>query len=342
MGIVISDELDPLFETGVLLYCSSKKFNAKDRIIAELNGLGINGEAFYQKHFSIIKRYLRYFKKNMVVIEGKEFFFNAQEDFFALALKILVENREWIDDFGGVSDLEVRSLIAFMLENRQSTRLPDKEKMPILEGSSEIIDFLQKQDITEEMKWHFMEFMSRPKYWLEVLFECISANIPAYEQAVYVVRRPYAEVLKRYRNYTEAHADDLQKRYGPDRVVSPTLIAPVQQMDTFTRGYHGMLNEFISRKDRNPDAIKDSLVMKMKALGDRSKLEILCTLKEQPKYNLELADSLKLSTSTVSHHMSVLFNCGLVSVQKKNAKVYYCVETEAIEEMAADLQHLLG
>lgn len=342
MGIVISDELDPLFETGVLLYCCSNKLDTKEYTVAELNSLGINGEAFYQKHFSIIKRYLRYFKRNMAATEGKEFFFNAQEDFFALAQKILVEHRDWMEDFGSVSEREVRSLIAYMLENRQSTELPDKEKMPLLEGSSGIIDFLQKQDIPEGLKWHFMEFLSRPKYWLELLFDCVRANIPAYEQAIQVVKRPYAELLKRYKIYIQANADALEKKYGAGREVHPTLIGPILQTVTYTRGYHGLLNEYISRRDRNPDTIKDSLAMKMKALGDRSKLEILCTLKEEPKYNLELADSLKLSTSTVSHHMSVLFNCGLVTVEKKNSKVYYHVDTEAIEEMAADLQQLLG
>lgn len=62
------------------------------------------------------------------------------------------------------------------------------------------------------------------------------------------------------------------------------------------------------------------LLSALKALGDGSKFEILQLLQISPRYNLEIAEELKLSAPTVSHHMSVLLENGLVDVEKKMGK----------------------
>ena len=52
----------------------------------------------------------------------------------------------------------------------------------------------------------------------------------------------------------------------------------------------------------------------MKAFGDKSKFEILYSLKESPKYNLEIAEQLHLTAATMSHHVNILLSQGLVTV----------------------------
>ena len=39
-------------------------------------------------------------------------------------------------------------------------------------------------------------------------------------------------------------------------------------------------------------SIKEEVIRQSKALADKSKLDILCSLKESSKYNLELAEAL--------------------------------------------------
>ena len=83
------------------------------------------------------------------------------------------------------------------------------------------------------------------------------------------------------------------------------------------------------------------MLIKLKALSDGSKLGIIASLKVSPKYNLEIAQHLGLTAATMSHHMSVLLNCGLVGVEKREGKVYYHIEKENLQELINELKETL-
>ena len=77
----------------------------------------------------------------------------------------------------------------------------------------------------------------------------------------------------------------------------------------------------------------------LKAISDNSKFDILLSLIKAPKYNLELAEELNLSAATISHHMNVLLTCHLVSVEKRDGRVYYTLSKSTIENLLLDLHN---
>ena len=57
---------------------------------------------------------------------------------------------------------------------------------------------------------------------------------------------------------------------------------------------------------------------------------------------MELAQELGLSAATMSHHMSALLTCGLVRLTKREGRVYYSLERQAVRRMLTTLeQHFL-
>lgn len=66
-------------------------------------------------------------------------------------------------------------------------------------------------------------------------------------------------------------------------------------------------------------------------LGDRTRFDILCYLRKQSAYGLELSNHLKLSRNTIHHHMSKLINYGLVVCTTDGKRVYYSLDNEAFE-----------
>ena len=80
-------------------------------------------------------------------------------------------------------------------------------------------------------------------------------------------------------------------------------------------------------------------MMKTKILSDKSKLEILLSLREKPKYSLELAEAMSLSPSTTSHHMNLLVISGLVTIQKHGGKSYYHINEEGIQKLKGELDY---
>lgn len=70
----------------------------------------------------------------------------------------------------------------------------------------------------------------------------------------------------------------------------------------------------------------------LKLLSDKSKFEILASIKEKKAYGSELAKQLDLTTATISHHMGALLSAGLIQMEKEDTRVYYSGKTEELRE----------
>lgn len=70
-----------------------------------------------------------------------------------------------------------------------------------------------------------------------------------------------------------------------------------------------------------------------KALNDRTRRDILDLLKDKDMTAGEIADKFNISKPSISHHLDILKNAGLVSCEKKGQFVIYAISTTIIEEL---------
>lgn len=91
------------------------------------------------------------------------------------------------------------------------------------------------------------------------------------------------------------------------------------------------------------DSVDDAhLLRQLKALSDKTRLEILRLLAKHPYYNQELADALKLTQPTISHHMGELRVSGLVRAELHNNAKQYSLYPNFADILADDLKNFLG
>lgn len=81
----------------------------------------------------------------------------------------------------------------------------------------------------------------------------------------------------------------------------------------------------------------DELLTFFKALADANRLKIVGLLARQPYTVEQLAALLKVSPSTVSHHLSKLAEAGLVSASAQSYYNFYRLENAQIQSMARRL-----
>ena len=74
-----------------------------------------------------------------------------------------------------------------------------------------------------------------------------------------------------------------------------------------------------------------------KALADENRLKIIGLLAGQPSTVENLAKSLALGASTVSHHLAKLSKAGLVSARAEGHYYYYSLNVDALQEKARRL-----
>ena len=81
----------------------------------------------------------------------------------------------------------------------------------------------------------------------------------------------------------------------------------------------------------------DSLLSFFKALSDANRLKLVGLLAQKEASVEELAAVLDVSASTVSHHLSILGEIGLVSARADGYYNVYRLETDTLEKMSQSL-----
>lgn len=67
-----------------------------------------------------------------------------------------------------------------------------------------------------------------------------------------------------------------------------------------------------------------------KALGDANRLKIVQTLSGCEKCACVILEALSISQPTLSHHMKILRDCGLVNVRKEGKWCYYSLNCDTL------------
>jgi ArsR family transcriptional regulator len=91
------------------------------------------------------------------------------------------------------------------------------------------------------------------------------------------------------------------------------------------------------------DARQTAAVRVAKALGDPTRFRLLRAISSRDEVSCqELTDLVRLAQATVSHHLKVLTQAGLVSARKDGQFHFYRVHREALEAHGATLAHAFG
>ena len=95
----------------------------------------------------------------------------------------------------------------------------------------------------------------------------------------------------------------------------------------------------LTRTALTPDQAETAAVM-FKALGDPVRLRLLSMIASRTEGGVcvcELTPAFELSQPTISHHLKLLRQAGLVDCERRGTWVYYWVRPETTDRMAAML-----
>ena len=76
-------------------------------------------------------------------------------------------------------------------------------------------------------------------------------------------------------------------------------------------------------RSEDQEEFKEYALQAIKQLSDKTKLDILMMIRDKSAYGTELAKATGVTSGTISHHMSVLLEKGLIRVKKVENKTYY-------------------
>jgi ArsR family transcriptional regulator len=80
----------------------------------------------------------------------------------------------------------------------------------------------------------------------------------------------------------------------------------------------------------------------MRALADPTRREILKALRKGDLPAGEIAARFPMTAASVSHHLSVLKDAGLVKAERSGRNLIYSLETTVFQELLQEMMELLG
>ena len=86
------------------------------------------------------------------------------------------------------------------------------------------------------------------------------------------------------------------------------------------------------------DRIDEVLICK--ALGDANRMEIVKMLSDQEKCGCKLLEKFDITQPTLSHHMKILVDSGLVKDRKEGKWHYYSINTGIMKEFCGFIKTL--
>lgn len=78
-----------------------------------------------------------------------------------------------------------------------------------------------------------------------------------------------------------------------------------------------------------------------KAFSDENRLRVLELLKEGERCGCNLLEEMKITQSTLSHHMKTLCDSSLVAVRKDGKRMYYSISDEGMKEAREVIEYFL-
>ncbi|GAA0121953.1 MAG: winged helix-turn-helix transcriptional regulator [Clostridium argentinense] len=342
MGIKIYDKLNPICEIFGLIYMSQNYDEVTNLLIKELNNSGINGELFFKKNLKIFDKYIKTFNKYKVVNESEVFFFDEDDTAIFLVIAFtLINNEDLINSIDNMTNEEIKAIILDVY-NEQFEQETTIDSISTLNN---IIEFIKELDLKEDTKWKLMIILNDPKKYYKSLIKTIEDNRNAYREAYKAVEKSLSKLISNYIKYVNSDKcevlNNVIKNHDSKINIIPTLSFGTSLFEFKNTYFVGVLYEITYNEYVNSMGNKGELILKLKALSDKSKLEIISLLKTEPKYSLEIAEALDLTPATVSYHMGSLLECGMVVVEKKQGKVYYNLNKTGLKNFIDELNSAL-
>ena len=320
--------LHPFLETLGLIYMTKNFEAVKTDLLNSLKEMNIDGAQFYKQYLSYLDNYVQVFEDTYALKQEETFFFGYNTEFFLTVLAMATELFESNAEPDQLTQPHIFSVMNSFLKQKNSEKASNSSDM------ENWFLLLQSSEYSEDTKWRLLELIHNPVKNFQELFHIYENNRTAFDTTFQKNKKQLEKLVSQAPSALSDVICRLVSEFHPEsKRFYLTAVLPLMEWITPTIIFQGVLTNKLDLYQKNLENAKEMLPPILKLLGDKSKFEILCLLKSHGKYNLEIAEELQLTPATASHHMSMLLSNHMVTVEKKDGRVYYQLNQETLREI---------
>ena len=321
-------KLHPFLETLGLIYMTKNFEAVKTDLLNSLKEMNIDGAQFYKQYLSYLDNYVQVFEDTYALKQEETFFFGYNTEFFLTVLAMATELFESNAEPDQLTQPHIFSVMNSFLKQKNSEKASNSSDM------ENWFLLLQSSEYSEDTKWRLLELIHNPVRKFQELFHIYENNRTAFDVTFQKNKKQLEKLVSQAPSEPSDVICSLMSEFHPEsKRFYLTAVLPLMEWITPTIIFQGVLTNKLDLYQKNLENAKEMLPPILKLLGDKSKFEILCLLKSHGRYNLEIAEELQLTPATASHHMSLLLSNHMVTVEKKDGRVYYQLNQETLREI---------
>ena len=214
-----------------------------------------------------------------------------------------------------------------------------------------LMEFIYTLPFPDEAKWRILDLCRHYFDYLDELLELLQPAVQLVEK-----NRPLFDDLIRCCSQEQVFQDEFPaynrsligfdiSDYGCVEIYpmvlgfnAATVVPPDSPSDPL-RIYIGVLMRLMGSNMVTIDIAE--LARSMKSLGDPTRLEMLCCIKNQSTYGQELSNRFGVTSTTVYHHMNKLLMVGLAESKLEGNRVYFSMNRQGVSALIEQLKRLL-
>jgi len=327
----INREFNQNIEIFILLALRNHKQQFDQDLLDSIEQLGMDLSLLDDSYMNLYDTYAQIFKDYSIVNDNYAFYFDDSNNTFFFSLMNVVSKFQVNQTNEDYHYLRNELLKSFL--HSKDIQVDTRE----LEDMTFVMSVLSQLQIQESVKWKLLSIYNQPQQYFSNLQELIVNNKGAYVKAYQTIQDGIVSLIDQYDKILSNNEDLRIAKFidsnQDDMYSYPSLALPCSICIEDNTLVYGLLTPLIANNTESIESIKSDLLVKVKALSDKSKLDILYLLKNKPMYSLEISQTLNLSPSTISHHIQHLLNAGLVSIFKDKGKAYFSINEEAFNQL---------
>lgn len=256
-----------------------------------------------------------------------------------------------IDHIDGVRPYLAGKSIDYIRSEICTALSDDDSRSTAISGLESLVEFIDALPFPDNTKWRIMDLCKHFYDYVDELLDLLRPAVALVEQSA----APFTELIAYYSDALGRDPEipgyirtligldiseyaDVEIHPSVLGFNSVTVVLPESHEEPL-RIYMGVLMHLVGGSKVSVDIAQ--IARSMKSLGDPSRLEMLCCIKDHPTYGQELSSRFGVSPTTVYHHMNKLIVAGLVESKLNGNRVYFSMNQQNVLALIEQLKTLL-
>ncbi|MBS5671655.1 MAG: ArsR/SmtB family transcription factor [Oscillospiraceae bacterium] len=282
----------------------------------------------------------------LTVSEDKlKFYFTIRDKGQSSLAGFLLPELKSQQQFQGLTEEDRSALIRRVL--RRILDVPEAE-FPVFPTLNHLMEYLRRNKHAEDVKWICATLYCAVEEYLEELNGILRMAVALFQEHLPDLSQQYRQTARYAREKLQNDFSSLFPGMEPEKTLKRITVYPsIMGFDGVSWNletndlYFGIYYQTILTLIEKYSDQSSLLICKLKAVSDKSRLEILHCLKAGALNGLEIANHVGLSPATVSRHANQLRNEGFLSTTKSGTSVFYNLDREKIQNFFRELEHYL-